>query len=200
MSDDTSVILVRHPQVSADWKGICYGATDVPLSSAGLASIPSIAGQLARMQPGIVCHSGLTRSMLLASAIAESCGARIYEDDRLGELNFGIWEGRSWNDIYADVGDSMAGMIHAPQSYAPPGGETVFTVRKRVISAINEMSESSLVIAVSHGGPISMVKGTLSHMAPKNWPDMVPACGEWLALTRADRRQLAALSHKNFER
>ena len=39
-----------------------------------------------------------------------------------------------------------------------------------------------LVVAVTHGGPIAAIRGTLRGKAPVDWVDLIPATGTWVAL------------------
>ena len=170
MTGDGALVLVRHTQVCSTWKGYCYGASDVALSPDGRAQIAILSAKLADLNPAYVCHSGRTRTEALAAAVAERSGARLICEERFGELNFGDWEGRAWDDIYAEAGDRMADMIHAPASFAPPGGETVAALRQRVIRAIGALPKTGLGIVVSHGGPLSAIRGTLAGRPASAWP------------------------------
>ena len=195
MTDDVAVILVRHTEISKSWKGLCYGASDVPLSDAGRAAIPALARALAVRRPTYVYHSGLMRTHQLASDVAETANAVLREDQRFAEMNFGAWEGRSWTDIFATVGHDMSQLIHDPDHYAPPDGETAHSMRDRTLQAITELPGDGLSIIVTHGGPISAVRGTVQHLPARDWPGLVPAYGDSLALNRADLAALSAQTH-----
>ena len=103
-------------------------------------------------------------------------------DPRLVECNFGSWEGRTWDDIYRDSGDAMMGMVEAPTSFRPGGGETTIEVRDRAMAVFNSLREDSSVLVVSHGGPIAAIRGTLGALAVEQWPSLVPDPGEWVEI------------------
>lgn len=194
MSDDDAIIMLRHPAVSVDIKGICYGASDIPLSAEGEASIPAIVAGLADVAPHRIYHSGLSRAERLATAIATASSAPVLCDPRFAEMNFGDWEGRTWQDVYDTVGDAMANLIHAPAHYAPDGGETVLAMRDRVVAALAEVPHDGPSIVVSHGGPISATLGTLGQCQPIDWPALVPGFGASIRITADDRIRLATLA------
>ena len=99
MSDDGKAIhgsgellLVRHTEISAQYHGVCYGASDVPLSDGGQDHARELAVKLADEKPGLVVHSGLSRARFLADDVARLAGADSVCDARLREMNFGAWE------------------------------------------------------------------------------------------------------------
>ncbi len=185
-----AVILVRHTEISSDWKGRCYGVSDVPLSDAGIAAIAPIAEHLAGQHPQRIFHSGLTRTQKLAMAIAEHCNSPIEERTAFRELNFGTWEGRPWTAIFAETGHAMARMITEPETYAPHGGETVCGVRNRVISALLQIPPEGIHIVITHGGPMGAVRGTLKSIPAREWPDLVPDYGGTITLSHGDLSKL----------
>lgn len=194
MSQDTAIVMVRHPAVQLDIKGVCYGATDVPLSAYGLASVPGIAARICTYGPDRVVHSGLTRARLLAEAIADKSGRPLVGDGRLAELNFGAWEQRPWSEIFTEVGHAMALMIHQPDTFAPPGGETVLAMRDRAVAGLLDLPRSGVSVVVCHGGPMSAIQGTLADLEPRQWPDLVPGYGKDVTLNGADIDRLSAIA------
>jgi D-serine deaminase-like pyridoxal phosphate-dependent protein len=68
------VLLVRHCEVEDRYRHVCYGRSDVSLSQSGLAKSRELACQLAVEPITVVCHSGLTRTRILAEArVAHAC-------------------------------------------------------------------------------------------------------------------------------
>jgi len=167
------IVLIRHPEVSEACRGVCYGRLDVPLSERGLARIAGIVASLTAVTA--VVHSGATRSRLLAGAIGSRFGVAPAVDTRLAERDFGAWEGRPWEDIYAETGDAMMGMVTDPAAWCPHGGETTFQLRDRVLAWYHE--QTSPVVAVTHGGPIAALVGPLGGHPVADWLRLVPPCG-----------------------
>ena len=190
MSVAPSLVLVRHPEICQSWRGFCYGVSDVPLSDTGYATMPVLADKLASARPQRIYHSGLQRTRLLADEIAKNCDAPVIEDTRLREMNFGDWEGRSWQDIYATTGDAMAGLIHAPDSFAPENGETTHAFRDRIVGAVLGMPADLPCVAVTHGGAIGAILGTLSGRPAADWPSLVPPYGGTVRLSLSDCERL----------
>ena len=156
------LILVRHtrPAVGVN---LCYGRSDVELAATWqvdvdecLAAIPVATS---------IITSPLVRCRMLASAIGRRDGLSVVEDPRLMELDFGSWEGRSWDDIpRADVEEWVSSL----QDYAPGHGESLRTLWARVDSFREELLAryDGHVVVVSHHGPIRALAAQLEGRSP----------------------------------
>jgi broad specificity phosphatase PhoE len=185
------VVLVRHTDVARAWRGRCYGATDVGLSRDGRAAIAALAAQLAAERPAWVMHSGLTRTRLLAHRVASQAACPLLTDTDWRERDFGSWEGRSWNAIYRESGNAMDGMITAPATFRPGGGETTFDLRDRVQQAWQRLPARSgpgAGIVVTHGGPIAALLGHRRGLPAAEWPKLIPPLGAKIAIPSHDRQ------------
>ncbi|MEQ8823468.1 MAG: histidine phosphatase family protein [Filomicrobium sp.] len=173
------LIMVRHTAVADDLKGVCYGASDVALSAAGQRHAETLAVKLAALQPALVIHSGLSRARILAEAITARLDIEATVDPRIAEFDFGAWELCTWDEIFRQGAD-IARIIHEPATFAPPGGETLHAMRDRVVSWHRELKSktSGRCLAISHGGPISTLRGVLQGAPETNWPQLIPAYGE----------------------
>ncbi|MDX2287338.1 MAG: histidine phosphatase family protein [Hyphomicrobiaceae bacterium] len=182
------LVMVRHTEVAARYRGVCYGASDIALSEAGLAHIERLATELAAQRPDRIVHSGLTRARLLAEAIAQRTGLEPLTEPRIAECNFGAWELNTWDDIFATAGHDIGRLVSEPDTFAPPGGETVHALRDRVLSWYRALPGSGpgLTLAITHGGPIGVLLGHLRGLPASAWPRLVPAYGEAIELPLRD--------------
>lgn len=73
-------------------------------------------------------------------------------------------------------------MITAPDTWAPPGGETTFQLRDRVWAWFQEMSSAEDELIITHGGPIAVLLGTLRNLPVAQWPSLIPPPGTVLQL------------------
>ena len=117
----------------------------------------------------------------LAERIAERTGLTMTIEPALLERDFGAWEMRSWDSIYQEVGDALSGLIHEPETFRPPGGETTGELRDRVI-AWYERRPRGPDRGGRHGGPIAAIRGTLAGKAPVDWVPLIPQPGSWVRL------------------
>lgn len=188
-----NITLVRHTEVARRWRGRCYGVTDVGLSRVGAAAISPLAQELAALRPDWVIHSDLTRTRRLAQAIARYAGCEISTAPKWRERDFGTWEGQSWHAIYRASGNAMDGMIEAPGTFRPGGGETTLELAERIMNAWRSLPAGSGVV-ITHGGPIAALLGQTRGLTPRAWLDLVPPVGTAVSVPgkRRDRRAQGA--------
>lgn len=177
------LILVRHTAVAEKYQGICYGASDIELSEAGRDHAGRIAKTFAAYRPSSVFHSGLTRSLYLAEQIATHADVALEYEPRIAELDFGIWELQPWQAIHQSDPSAIARFLSEAGTFAPEGGESILAVRDRIKAWAEELPSVGTVIAVSHGGPIAALRGTLDNVPPSKWPKLIPSYGEHVEFT-----------------
>lgn len=191
------LILVRHGEVDLAWKGICYGAMDLPLSETGTQQSLRLAESLcARWQPSAIVHTGLMRTKFLAEAIANACSfpVAVHEDARLRERNFGEWQGMTWDSAYASDPENFHGLIEHPDTYRPPHGETTSEMQVRAVASFNAWNLArgcnlqGPTIVVAHSGPIAAILGHLLQIHARDW-------GPWMIRTL----ECVAITNLSFE-
>jgi Fructose-2,6-bisphosphatase len=161
--------LIRHPRPSA-FPDVCYGQSDVPVSSASLdASLKALLSN-DNLPGGLPVYSSpLTRSAALAEALTQAwqVSPPIY-DARLMEMNFGGWEMRAWTDIPRSEVDAWVADL---AQYRPGGGESVMDMAARVLSFKEELqARGQDACVVCHAGTIRLLmaangRGNLHQMA-----------------------------------
>lgn len=171
----SAVLLIRHTEVARAWRGRCYGISDPSLSRAGTAHAAVLAAELAAWKPDIVVHSGLRRTRYLAQLIA-AAGVETVADPGWRERDFGSWEGLTWHAIHRSTGNAMDGMIDAPDSFRPGGGETTTELANRASEALARLPAGRIAV-VSHGGPIAALRGRRLGLPARDWLALVPALG-----------------------
>ncbi len=181
----TRLLLLRHTEVAAQWRGRCYGRAEAGLSRAGLIEARRIAATLPAERVARIVTSPSRRARVLAARIARRLGAPLEVEPRLAERDFGAWEGQAWDAIWQAEGSSMDGMIEAPDRFRPGSGETTFELAERALSWLAALRPEGDVLAVAHGGPIAALVGTLRGEAPRTWLAHVPRVGEGVALSLA---------------
>jgi alpha-ribazole phosphatase len=175
--------LARHAAPVID-PGICYGRLDVRADEAATqASARALAAALPQGLP--VRVSGLRRADQLAQALAAlRDDLQPVRDERLNEMDFGAWEGVSWQDIPKAGLDAWTRDF---AQYRAGGGENVSDVLRRVAQALADAAVDDEAVWITHAGVIRAVHYLTQHGgagAPTaaSWPVQAPACGEWTLL------------------
>ena len=154
------LLLIRHttPDVPA---GQCYGRRDVPAHAAGLASwladwdAGRHAGQPWQGYRRLL-SSPARRCAVLADALAGRLALPVETDPDWQEMDFGAWEGQTWDAIGRAAVDAWA--ADAVQ-YAPGGGESALAMMHRVASGAERLRAAGQdAVLVCHGGPIRMLQ------------------------------------------
>lgn len=174
------VILIRHTQVAAHWQPRCYGQSDAGLSRAGRAAAHAIAKNF-EIPPGcIIVASPLRRARFMGALLAQRLGTNLIVDPALAERNFGSWERQLWIGIYAETGSDMMGLITAPDTFRPGGGETTTELQTRAVGWLHSLNypKNACVVAIAHGGPIAAIRASLNAVPVEDWLSLVPDYGE----------------------
>ena len=158
--------------------------SDIGLSAEGIAAARILAREatgtfreVTRLQA-----SPLRRARFLGGLLSRRLGLPLETVPALRERDFGTWEGQSWDAIHAAEGDSMLGMIDAPLSFRPGGGETTDELAQRVTRWFREMESAQGVLVITHGGPTAALRGTLAGAPPRAWLPLIPGLGEAVEL------------------
>lgn len=151
----TLIDLIRHGEPVG---GNRYrGQTDDPLSETGWR-------QMREAVAGLVCWDVIVASPLKrCSEFARELGANldlpVHEDDRLKEIGFGAWEGRTAEEISRDDPGILRRFWQDPVHHRPAGAETLADFRSRVQAAWRDLTDryaERRVLIVAHAGVIRM--------------------------------------------
>lgn len=157
--------LIRHPRPLVV-PGICYGRLDVAGENPAV-----VATRLrAELPAGLpVFSSPLRRCRDLALCL----DARAVFDERLREMDFGDWEGRSWDDIPRPELDAWAADV---AGYAPPGGESPRQLQQRALAFVAGLTVPEAVV-VTHAGVIRVLVAHCRGLPPERWSELIFAYG-----------------------
>jgi broad specificity phosphatase PhoE len=144
------IVFVRHGETAPNRRGLLLGRADPPLTDRGRRQADSLAERLAALEPATVMTSPLGRARATAEPIAELAGCDVDVDDRLVEIDYGEWDGQPLADLTREV----VARWRADPDFAPPGGESLRVVGKRVAGFCEERLGDRVVVAVSHVSPI----------------------------------------------
>lgn len=136
-----SLTLVRHGETIANKDGIIQGHQDVALSETGVTQARLVAFRLRNEKFTHIFASDLSRAARTAQIIAEAstechCSV-IQKDPRLRERKFGIYEGKTFTELFAAAKESNKKW----SDFTPEGAETYDEVRFRARDFFREVCE-----------------------------------------------------------
>jgi probable phosphoglycerate mutase len=115
-----SLLLLRHGETAWTRERRVIGRQPVPLSEAGRSQSRAAAGMLQSFAPRQVVTSPLARARETAEIVAAALACPLAVDDDLAELDFGRWEGRTYDELRTDP--AYLAFARRPAVSAPPGG------------------------------------------------------------------------------
>ena len=147
------LILIRHTRPAVP-DNLCYGVTDVDVAP----MFEEDAGRVVAALPAVerLVTSPSRRCTRLAERIGAARGLVPAVDERLREMDFGRWEGLSWEAVErAELDAWAADFLDA----RPHGGESVRMVVERVGGALADIGRGGVSHAlVTHGGIIKVAR------------------------------------------
>jgi probable phosphoglycerate mutase len=162
MPSDRSLdlLLIRHGETTWNREGRIQGHRDSPLTGRGLAQARAAAARLALERIGALYSSDLGRARATAHHVAAATALRIRLDEGLRERAFGVFEGKTWDEIARDHPEHARLLAEDP-SHEIPGGESLAQFRERVTGAFRriarEQASAGAIAVVTHGGVLGVL-------------------------------------------
>jgi broad specificity phosphatase PhoE len=139
--------VVRHGQTAANAAGQLLGRADIPLTDIGRRQAEALASALGPVDR--VVTSPLQRARDTAAAF----GRPVEVDDRWTELDYGIYDELPLGEVPTEMWQKWRG----DAEYAPPEGESLASVGRRVRAACDDVAAIAAgadVVVVTHVSPI----------------------------------------------
>jgi probable phosphoglycerate mutase len=155
----TTLLLLRHGETehTREKRFSGSGGTDPSLSLDGRGQAAAVAAVLAaRGDVEAIVSSPLLRARETADVVGGALGLEVQPDDDLAECAFGDWEGLTFAEVDERWPDELAAWL-ASSAVAPPGGESLDAVERRVRRARDRLLETyqgRTVTVVSHVTPV----------------------------------------------
>ena len=151
------VVLVRHGSTGPEHQNRYVGRLDLHLAEEGEQQADALARALSRRQrPCELWTSPLIRALETAQAIQKVHPLRAAMDADLREVDFGRWEGFSFDQMKSSDPDLVDQWACLDPAFAFPGGESLQSFRDRVVAVADRLSGSGAeqVLVVTHAGII----------------------------------------------
>ncbi len=172
------IYIIRHGQTALNITNALQGRSDHPLNETGIRQAEEAAERLKGFSFDAVYSSPLIRAVRTAEIIAPALKPVI--DERLIEMEYGPYEGKSLRELGPEVMTFFRDFVHNP---APAGMEPLSSVVKRGGEFMEDRCRTSGNILVSTHA-IAM-KGILEYLTPASggsyWSRNIKNCAVFTA-------------------
>jgi len=156
--------VIRHGQTDWNATNKIQGATNTPLNDFGRAQAKRngeiLKGELSTPNEFQFVSSTLDRARETMEIIRGVLGLpkEAYQSDaRLVEVNYGDWQGHTWQELRAENSTPIEQRFKDPWRTVPPSGESYEEASARILSWLD--STSGNMVIVTHGGIMRCIHG-----------------------------------------
>lgn len=163
----TRVVLVRHGQTEWNTAGRYQGQSNTELSAEGYKQAEQLAENFPVKNVDSIYSSDLNRAFATAQKIADKFNLEVIPDKAFRELDFGDWEGLTYEEINSQWPDEVGDFFGAPEKLKIPNGETFSQAAERAVTRLKEIiacNENKTVVIAAHGAVIRSMLATLMHI------------------------------------
>jgi probable phosphoglycerate mutase len=162
-----TVTLVRHGQTASSARSAYSGRADIPLTETGREQAAAAAARLAASGIDAVICSPLRRARDTAQAIADAAGVPLRVDERITEVDYGLFEGLDRDGAHAKFGAAFAAWRADPFGSPVPGMEPLPDALRRARAATADaLAAHAHPVIVGHQGILRVVLVALGELAP----------------------------------
>ena len=160
------IYLVRHGETKLNKESVYYGWTDCDMTELGYTQAERLRTMLEENQFDVVYSSPLKRALHTAQIISKLDEEDIITDNRLKEINFGLWEKKHYKQIEVEYNQIWNKWCNDWKNTEPPEGESFIRLYKRTVDFINDMLINNInkkLLVVSHHGCLRIILSYLIH-------------------------------------
>ena len=165
----TKIILVRHALTTDNEENRLSGHIDSSVSKTGKIQIDKLTSYLENMNIDKIYTTTSSRTKDTVKNISQMKCIDLIEKDTLKEINFGDFEGITFEEIKESNPDEFEKMIKEGYHYKYPNGESLVETYHRVSKEVDEIIEDNkeqTVLICSHGGSI---RNIITHLISKSY-------------------------------
>jgi len=147
------LILVRHGQTDWNKNRMTQGQSDTELNRTGVFQAKKVAAALKKENISYCYYSPLKRAKSTADIISDYLNIDSKADESLIELNFGLWEGMTLDQISMNYEQEFTNWSYFPHKVVIPQGENMEDALKRSKLFIDFIAANNRgnILVVSHG-------------------------------------------------
>jgi alpha-ribazole phosphatase len=156
----SEVLFIRHAET--DMVGTFCGHSDPELNAHGRAQLAELIDSLCSERIEAVYTSDLRRAHTTAIAVAEALDVDCHVRRELREINFGQWEGLTWEQIEQRDKTYAKRWVTRYPDLPAPGGEHFLDFERRVLDEVESIfveveSKGRDVAIITHAGVLRTI-------------------------------------------
>lgn len=158
-----SILFVRHGETDWNIAKRVQGTTDIPLNENGIKQAELLCENLEKEKINLcrIYSSRQIRALTTAEIVGLRFSVPVKVISGLEEMNFGLFEGHTWDEIGVLFPDELIKWQSAKRCHKTPNGESYQDVLERLFSGLNQIMEEMKndylggdVLIVTHGAVI----------------------------------------------
>ncbi|HHT51451.1 MAG TPA: histidine phosphatase family protein [Eubacteriaceae bacterium] len=156
----TRLFIIRHGETLWNREKRAQGIQNIALTENGKLQGKYLAERLAKEKIDYIYSSDLSRAYKTAKIIGDNINKPVLILPELREMDFGLWEGLTIDDIKLKFRDHYNSWENSPHTVQIPQAETLIQVQERamksIMNIINKHKNKNIVL-VSHGVTIKTI-------------------------------------------
>ena len=178
----TRVLAIRHGETSWNVDTRIQGKLDIGLNDNGRKQAERLGAALAKSQAqeplnviSAIYSSDLWRAYDTALSISQATGVPVVTDEGLRERGFGVFEGKTFEEIAQLWPDQSLRWRQRDPHFCPEGGESLTQFTERILKASQALAAAhpgQQIALVAHGGVMDVLYRAATGQgiqAPRTW-------------------------------
>ena len=166
------LLLVRHGSTDYNSGRRFLGHSDIELNDTGYRQVERLRDRLAGEKIDAVYSSDLKRTLATAEIISSERSVDIIPCPELREVNYGVCEGLTFQEIGSQHPDIAAKCINFTLELALPEGECFEEFIERTcvfMDRLGKHDRSDTILIVSHNGPLKVLICRFLGISMEHW-------------------------------
>lgn len=156
------IYLARHGESQWNVSKIVQGQKNIPLTDKGIKQAELLGKRLINEQIEKIYSSDLARAYDTAKIIGKIIDVEVEPMKEFREINFGVWEGLSKNELLTKYRTEYEKWLKNPKDLILEGAETLAELQERALEGINKIinlngDRYNNILIVSHSATIKVI-------------------------------------------
>jgi len=152
---ETNAVLIRPGCTDFDEQNRIQGTLDIPLNDHGQDQVRQMVEALRDVPLQAIYSAPCEPARSTAEALAAELGVPVKEVEGLSNLNQGLWQGMSIEDIRRKHPKVYKQWLESPETICPPEGEEWKEATQRVTKAIGKILKKKTDVAIIAPEPMA---------------------------------------------